>query len=118
MYISVATNLVVQIAMVLFVALRGSVSRSESTKSRRVHLLLKKIAIVRVMRICIVLQSLHQVLWVIPLSAVALSRWTCTRVEYGLWIGSSITNYHLSVRELLDLLGTSNSIVFVQGPLP
>ena len=117
MYFTVSAYLVVQIAMMLFVALRGSVSRSESTKPRRVHLLLQKIAIVRIMRILVVMQSLHQVLRVVPLATIALRRLSRTRVQVALWIGRSISN-HLSICELLDLIHSVTPTVFIYRPLP
>lgn len=114
-HISVAAYLVVQIAMVLLVALRCSISRPKASKARRVHLLLQKVAVVRVMDVRVVLQSLHQILWVIPLATIwLLCLSSCTCVEDALLVGR-ISTYHLSIRKLLDLLLTS--LVLIGRPL-
>ena len=60
-----APNLVVQVIMVVLICLRGTVSRPETTKARWIHLLLKQIAVVCVMHVRVILQSLHQVLRVV-----------------------------------------------------
>jgi len=64
-YLGGTADLVVEIIMVVFVALRSSVGRPETTEARGIHLLLKQIAIIRIMDVCIILQSLHQILRVV-----------------------------------------------------
>jgi len=58
--------------MMIFIGLRGSICRSEAAESRRIHLLLKQIARIGVVDVRAVLQSLHQVLGVIPLTSTTL----------------------------------------------
>lgn len=58
-YLSRTTNLMIEIIMVVFVRLRSSVGCPETTEPRGIHLLLKQIAIIRIVYVCIILQSLH-----------------------------------------------------------
>lgn len=81
MHITIATNLVVQVAMMLLVALRRAICRTEPTKSRRVHLLLKEVTIVRIVNVRVILQSLHQVLWIVPLSTARLTSLASTSIQ-------------------------------------
>ena len=60
-----AANLMIEVAVMVLVTLRCAISRPESTEPRRVHLLLQKVAVVGVVDVCVILQSVDQVLRVL-----------------------------------------------------
>lgn len=55
------SNLVIEIVVVVLVPLGSAISRPEATEARGIHLLLQKVAVVRIVNVCVILQSLHQV---------------------------------------------------------
>ena len=110
-WLSVTSYLMIKVAVVLFIPLWSAISCSEPTKPRGVHLFLQEVAIIRIMNVRIMLQSLHQVSGVIPLSTIWM--WLpCVCIHYVLLVGCSIA-YKSSVCILLHLFSSS---LIIDGP--
>ena len=108
-----SSYLMVEVAVMLFITLRSAIGRPEPTEPWRVHLFLQEVTIVSIMNVRIILQSLHQVSGVIPLSTIWM--WLpCIRIQYILLVGSSIA-YQSSICVLLDLFSSS---LIINGSFP